>query len=349
MVKPKSRFLQIFTRGSGPPYSRVLPILAVLTFISSWAAVYPARLVESGFARTIFPRISRLAGFIADAISLSWLDVAAPAALVLLVWLIYKRSWRVLLNVTAALYLIFFWSWGLNYHREPLASRLPLEPGRMTGAAMESFARLAAAELNRLYPGKESEAYDEARTRDEAARRVRRVVGIIDGTDWASASRFKNSRIGNPWLRAAGIDGVFNPIGHEPIILDTLLDVERPFVMTHELAHVRGYPDEGDANVIATFATLMSGDAAFQYSGWLNLWLYLRTRETEKLLDPGPRRDLQRIFDRARAEQVRWITAFQASLLDLFLKANNVDQGVRSYSRVVLLAAGTQGTWEHYR
>jgi hypothetical protein len=119
--------------------------------------------------------------------------------------------------------------------------------------------------------------------------------------------------------------------------------------MAHELAHVRGYPDEGDANVIATFATLMSADPAFRYSGWVNLWLYLRTRDLEKRLDPGPRSDIQRIFERARAEQIGWINDFQQGLLDWFLKANSIEEGVHSYSRVVLLAAGTQPTWERFR
>jgi hypothetical protein len=214
---------------------------------------------------------------------------------------------------------------------------------------METFAKYAASEMNRLYVEKQKQIYDENRTREEASRRVRRVVGIIDGSDWKSAQRIKISWIGNPWLHAAGIDGVFNPLAHEPIISNSVLDIERPFVMAHEFAHVRGYPDEGDANVIAAFATLMSDEPAFQYSGWLNLWLYLRTRELEKLLDPGPRSDIQRMFERARAEQIRWINDFQRSLLDWFLKANSVDEGVRSYSRVVMLAAGTQSYWEQYR
>src|SRR5262249_1549564 len=125
--------------------------------------------------------------------------------------------------------------------------------------------------------------------------------------------------------------------------------IERPFVFSHELAHVRGYPDEGDANVIATLATLMSDDPRFQYSGWLSLWLYLRTRDLENLLEPGPRQDIQRMFERARAEQIQWINDFQRALLDFFLKANNVEEGVRSYSRMALLAAGTQPVWERFR
>jgi hypothetical protein len=293
--------------------------------------------------------ISRASGRFADAISIAWLDVWIPAALAAIVLLVWKRRWAWLVNMIAALYLIFFWSWGLNYHRPALASKLVVDDSKTRDDAMEGFAKRVAAELNRLYDAKEREGYDENRTRQEAGRRVERVVKIIDGTDWLSARRIKTSLIAGPWLRAAGVDGIFNPLGHEPIITRTLLDIERPFVIAHELAHVRGYPEEGDANVIAAFATLMSDDPVFQYSGWLNLWLYVRTRELDGLLDPGPREDVRRIFERARAEQIRWVSDFQRSLLDVFLKANNVEEGIRSYSRVVLLVAGTERTWAHYR
>jgi hypothetical protein len=175
------------------------------------------------------------------------------------------------------------------------------------------------------------------------------VVGVIDGTDWEAPRRIKISRIGDTWFHVAGVDGMFNPAGQEPLISNTLLDVERPFVECHELAHVRGYPDEGDANVIAALSTLMSKNPAFQYSGWLSLWLYVRSTELDKLLDPGPRQDMKRIFERARSEQVAWISGLQRLVLDWFLKANHVEQGVRSYSRIVLLTAGTEPYWDRFR
>jgi Protein of unknown function (DUF3810) len=349
MVKPKTRVFHIFLRATDKPVAWILPVLALLTFISSWLAIYPTGAVERWYAREIFPKISRLAGIFADLVSFAWLDVALVLAVVLLVVFVRRRKWAWLINVTAATYLFFFWTWGLNYHRQPLSSKLQVNSDRMQPQAMTEFARQAAEELNRLYREKQSYAYDEAQTRAEASARVEKVVATIDGADWRSAHRIKVSWLGNPWMHAAGIDGVFNPIGHEPVISNTILDVERPFVIAHELAHVRGYPDEGDANVIATFATLMSRDPAFQYSGWLNLWLYLRSRDLDKLLDPGPRHDLQRIFDRARSEQIRWVNDFQQALLDWFLKANSVDEGVRSYSRVVLLAAGTEPSWDRFR
>jgi hypothetical protein len=341
--------LQNFTVWLGERRAWSFPLLALLTFIFSWIGAYPPGLVERWYARAAFPLLSHIAGRFADLVSFAWLDPTIVVALIGLVWLIRKRRWVWLINIVAIVYLIFFWLWGLNYHRQQLRSKLQIDAARTNPQAIDQFARHAAAELNRLYRSKQEEPYDEVRTRQEAAERVRRVVAIIDGSNWEAAHRIKISRLADPWMHAAGIDGVFNPLAHEPVISNTLLDIEKPFVVSHELAHVRGYPDEGDANVIAVFATLMSDDKSFQYSGWLSLWLYVRTRELDKLLDAGPRNDLQRLFERARLEQIAWINVFQRSLLDWFLKVNNVEQGVRSYSRVVIIASGTEPFWEHFR
>lgn len=349
MVKRKTGILRFFTDLSLRPKTWILPLLCLPTFIFSWIGAFPAGFVEVWYARRIFPWISEVAGHFADSVPFAWLDAGILAALILLVVVIYKRRWIWAVNVAACLYLIFFWSWGLNYHRPGLASKLQTDARRATPESIEEFAKRAASEMNRLYEQKDRQGYDETGTRAEAVQRVRRVVAIIDGSDWSAAGRVKTSVLGNPWMRAAGVDGVFNPIAHEPIINKTVLDVERPFVISHELAHVRGYPDEGDANVIAVLATIMSDDISFQYSGWLNLWLYLRTPALDRLLDPGPRKDLQRVFDRARSEEIRWINDFQRALLDWYLKANSVEQGVRSYSQVVIVAAETQPFWEHFR
>lgn len=349
MVKTKTVIFQIFTPYVGSLRNWIFPALALLTFIFSWLGAYPASWVETLYAHRIFPVISLWAGRFADSVSFAWLDPAIALALFGLVVLVRKRRWMWLVNSVACLYLIFFWFWGLNYHRQPLSSKLHSDPADGRPEVIEALSRRAASEMNRLYPKKESQAYDESLTRAEAAKRVQRVVAIIDGANWSAAHRIKRSWFAGSWMRAAGVDGVFNPFAHEPIVIGSLLDVERPFIISHELAHVRGYPDEGDANVIAVFATLMSDDDRFQYSGWLNLWLYLRTRDRDRLLDAGPRQDLQRIFARARAEEIPWINDFQRALLDWFLKANDIGQGVRSYSQVVVLAAATQPSWDRFR
>jgi hypothetical protein len=349
MVKTKLGNFHIFTGRAFFRATWVLPLLAILTFIASWAAVFPRGVVETWYARFLYPRISAMAAYFADSIPISWFDVWIPAGLLLLVLGFRRRRYALLLNAAAALYLVFFWTWALNYHREPLPSKLPLDAALTKSEAVEKLAVLAAGEINRLYAARQAAGLEEAVIREDTVRRVGQVTAAIDGLAWTAAAQIKTSWLASPWMHVAGIDGVFNPFGHEPVISDSLLDIEKPFVMAHELAHVRGYPDEGEANLVAMLSTIMSENPALQYSGWIALWLYVRSRQLDELLDAGPRDDLRRIFERARSEQVRWISYMQSLILDLFLKANSVEEGVRSYSQVVLLLAGTQPYWDRFR
>jgi hypothetical protein len=349
LVKDKVIQRRFFNRPATRWLSAILPALALLTFIFSSLGAFPAAAVEAVYARSLYPGISSFAAPVADAISMSWLDVAIAAGILLLAALFRWRALRLGLNVLAALYLVFFWSWGLNYHRQPLASKLPFDVQHADPAGIDLFAKRTAIEINRLYLEKDRTPYDEQRVRQEAVYRVRHVVGIIDGLDWPAAQRVKSSFFVNPWFRVAGVEGLFNPFGQEPLVSNTLLDIERPFVIAHELAHVRGYPNEGEANLIAVFATIVSNDPHLQYSGWLNLWLYLRTRELDTLLDPGPQQDVQRVFERARREQIRWISNLQTAVLDWYLKANRVEEGIRSYSQMVVMAAGTEPYWGRFK
>jgi hypothetical protein len=323
--------------------------LAVFSFALSLFPLLSPAVVEARFSRSVFPIISSFMRFWADSVPFAWLDLMLLALIPFVVWCVWRRRWKWIGVAAAVGYLVFFWSWGINYHRQPLATKLALNADATSRAAMDEFARRAASELNSLYPQLTPDGFDESSVRQESVNRVTRVVEVLDGTKWTAPSRVKISILANAWFRVAGIDGVFNPIVHEPIVNSNLLDVERPFIISHELAHVRGYPNEGDANFVAILATILSEHPQLRYSGWLHLWLYLRNRELDALLDPGPRQDVQRIFDRFRREQIAWISNVQSVVLDLFLKANRVEEGVRSYSRVVLLAAGTQDTWDRFR
>jgi hypothetical protein len=117
--------------------------------------------------------------------------------------------------------------------------------------------------------------------------------------------------------------------------------------MAHELAHVHGIADEGDANFIAFLATVESNDAGFQYSGAFEMWLHLHG--SANLLDPGPRRDLQTYYDRIRAQEVPGATRLQSAILDSHLRANGVHEGLASYSRFVTLAIATRSRWRDFQ
>src|SRR4051794_23948761 len=104
--------------------SKVMFAFAAATFFASWARLFPPTLVEKAFSRTLFPTISHIFGVVADALPFSWLDVTILAALLLLLYSVRRREWWFLAGVVSFLYLWFFWTWGLNYHRPPLVQRL---------------------------------------------------------------------------------------------------------------------------------------------------------------------------------------------------------------------------------
>src|SRR4030095_1283327 len=191
-------------------------------------------------------------------------------------------------------YVWFFWGWGLNYHRLPLARRLQIDPTQVSAMDRDRFVDEAAQEINQLWPvasGHPPLSRDSAS--ELAVQRVDRVTQAIDGINWSTTTRVKRSVLGQFWYERAGIDGMFNPFGHEPLVIEGPLSFELPFLMSHEISHVRGVANEGEANLIALLATVESNDPRFRYSGWLYLWTYLQAPASK--LEAGPRADLQAI------------------------------------------------------
>jgi len=287
----------------------------------------------------------------ADSVPFSWIDVWMLVGVFTIVFSLLRKNWRLPLGMASAVYLIFFWGWGLNYHRSPIETRMGLKEVPLP--SQEEFGQfLAAATLavnrqwkhvDELQPLQENSE----RMEHEASTRVRQVVAQIDGTDWKAATRIKHSYPADLWFHAAGIDGVFNPVGHEPILVAGIPSFRLPFVMAHELAHVHGIADEGDANFVAFLAALGSDDPQFQYSAAFEMWLHLGG--SENTLDPGPKRDLQTLRERYLAQEIPQVNRIQSALLDTHLKANGVHDGVKSYSKFVALAIATRDRWRDFQ
>jgi len=330
------------------PFSMLLFVLAIATFIASWARLFPASFVERAYSRAVFPTISHMLASAADAVPFSWLDAFILGGIVLLLYGFRKRRWRFLGGVVSVFYLWFFWTWGLNYHRPLLADRMHLETNGFTNSTLKEFAATAAGEINRLWPLASQAPLDRAQIGDIAARRVERVVLKIDGTDGRAPKRVKRSFFLERWFKMAGVDGMFNPFGHEPLVIAGPYPFELPFLMSHELAHVRGIANEGEANLVALLATVASDDPHFQYSGWLSLWNYL-PRFADIKLDDGPRADLRASAQRYKDNEVAMVNEVQSAILDAHLKANAVPAGLRSYSEFVDFAVASHPRWQEFR
>jgi len=139
------------------------------------------------------------------------------------------------------------------------------------------------------------------------------------------------------------VDGMVNPFGLEVLANPDLLPWERPFVAAHEWAHLAGYANEAEANFVG-WLTCIRADVAAQYSGWLFLYWQAASevRAADRaaianVLESGPRRDITAIVERLRRGQFPLLQKLSWQVYDGYLKANRVEEGVRSYGEVITL------------
>lgn len=101
------------------------------------------------------------------------------------------------------------------------------------------------------------------------------------------------------WMHALSVAGMFIPFTGEALVDTTRNPVAIPFTAAHELAHMLGISDEGQANLIA-YERCVSYGGAFAYSARLWALRYALTRvenpgEIVRALDEGIRSDLSAI------------------------------------------------------
>jgi len=139
------------------------------------------------------------------------------------------------------------------------------------------------------------------------------------------------------------VDGMINPFGLEVLQNPDLLPFERPFIAAHEWAHLAGYADESEASFVG-WLTAMQADVPSRYSGWLFLyWQISGELDAEararlaRTLGPGPRQDINAVVERLQRGQRPWLRIAGWRVYDQYLKANRVEEGIRSYGAVVTL------------
>lgn len=156
--------------------------------------------------------------------------------------------------------------------------------------------------------------------------------------------------------------GYYFPFSMEANYNDVMQILNMPETFCHELAHLRGYIFEDEANFIAYLACIRSEDPFFQYSGYLGVLGYLNNdlyaaRENSRaaydaaIAEVRPLAvDAQVWEDDVFVTQEEWdrinreawfstevVDEVSDAFIDANLKINGVTDGAVSYSRVVRL------------
>lgn len=141
------------------------------------------------------------------------------------------------------------------------------------------------------------------------------------------------------------LTGVYVPFTMEANVNTHVSDYSIASTMCHELAHLRGFIREDEANYISYLACTASDSPILQYSGLMealilsgnalygkNPDLYFEVRAT---YDEGINRDLAANNEYWAQFHDTVISNTADKLNDSYLKANNQEDGVQSYGRMV--------------
>lgn len=203
-------------------------------------------------------------------------------------------------------------------------------------------------EGNVLYPGSARDMQEEAIL---AMQSLGRSYDQLDGyyphpKPFAASDFFSQQHM----------QGYYFPFSMEANYNDVMYIMNKPETFCHELAHLRGYIYEDEANFISFLACTQSGSPFFEYSGYLSVLNYLdndfyravgqnreaylaQTRISAQVLADNiflTEQEWERINGKALID-TETVDQVSDVLRDTSLKAFGVSDGVLSYNRVVQL------------
>lgn len=319
-------------------------------------AVHPnASFVERAYSNGAYAHWEPIAHAITDPIPWSLGDLAVLAGIGLIVWRIVVRvrearqsqPWRATglasLDVLTILALYVLWfeaGWGWNYNRAPIEARVRYEATRITPAAMNALRARTIAEMNALAPAAHVRAGEAL---DLNALRATWLPVVQRGGDaWTPQVGAPKFTLADPIMNANGTSGFINPLSLTIQTASDLLWFERPFDIAHEWSHVAAYAREDEANYLAALTCVRSKDPVVEYSGWLDLFLYLPPlqRYPHSMFSRLVWSDFAAIRERNARRVNLAFARFSWRAYNAYLKSNRIASGVESYGEVTRLMLG---------
>jgi hypothetical protein len=321
--------------------------------------------IEQYYSRGLFLAIRTIIDYTLAWLPFPLLYLFVPA---LLVWIIYRLLiwWRAahasawhkagsLLLQTGALLggglFFFLFLWGYNYSRVPLEDQLGLEmkPLSVSELREELFEEgNYVKQLRRKIPGLRTESIAEADLPADLESRMRQLL-----EDWLEEHGFPTQgKVRGKAIYPKGIflrfssAGLYFPWTGEGQYDAGLHPLQKISVLAHELGHGYGFGDEGSCNFLSYVACTASDDPLIAYAGHLDHWrtLAIQFRRYAPEEYQAYRESLplavQSDLDAVNETLLRYpdiMPEFRYYAYDAYLKAQGIEEGMKNYSRVVML------------
>jgi hypothetical protein len=326
-------------------------LLALIVFAAIKAGIKHSGFIDSGYSRGIYPFIAKLFSAFSRLIPFSLWDVfwvvvllAVITGLILVVLKKIRAGWYFLkiLQTLALLYSFFYISWGFNYFRPGIDKRLGWTKTTNSEEVYPEVLDSVIAMTNRNYIILSLNDY--ARF-DTVVENSYKNNGTSLGIGYPNGMRRPKIMIFSSFFSKVGVSGYFGPFFNEIHLNRYLLPMDYPFVLAHEKAHQFGVTSEAEANFVAFVICINSDDQRVKYSGFLSALLYF-LRDASHLKDyHGIIEKIDtRVLDDLRTRKIYYLglqnermSDMQTAANDKYLKANNIEKGVKNYDQVVAL------------
>jgi hypothetical protein len=324
-----------------------------------WLAYYP-EIIERYYSTGLYPVLSKIWRFTLGWIPFSVGDLLYTIGFIYGIrWLILNRK-RILwatktwfldvFVVISLLYFSFHLLWGLNYYRLPVYKSMDIgneystqELHAVTIKLIEK-ANTIHNQISVLDTFPVRVPYSKSELIELSVSSYNNLSGIFPQFNYNPSST-KQSLFSVP-LTYMGFSGYLNPFTNEAQI-DGIIPLHRyPTTLNHEQAHQLGYAAENETNFIGCLAAIHNDDIYYQYSGYIFALrhclneLFRRDKfQYEELLNSinkGILANYQETYDFWMAYQNPLEPLFK-NVFDSFLKANNQEKGIESYSYTVAL------------
>ena len=296
--------------------------------------------METAYVNGIYPHWEHTLFPISNALPWSLGDIVVLAGIAILAWRIARRDWLGALATLAVYALWFEAGWGWNYDRAPIEARTAYDQSRITPRAVDELRAQAIAQMNRL--AAPAHALASAPLDISGLYAAWLPVVRAGGDGWTPLTGAPKPTLADPFMTATGTSGYLNPLTLDVHLASDLLWFERPFDLAHEWSHAAGYAREDEANFLAIVSCARSNDPVVQYSGWLELFLYLppEARYSKKTFVPLVWRDFAAIRKRNRQHINISLADFSWRAYNTYLKSNHVAAGIANYDEVTRLYLG---------
>jgi hypothetical protein len=329
-------------------------MLAILVLLSVRLAIRNPGLVELYFSKGIYPFIAKGFSSASNLVTFSLWDffwilitLLLLCGLILVAFKKIKSGWYVLrvAQLLAILYSFFYLSWGFNYFRPGIETRLGWERPKLNEQTFRLIMNSIINNTNNSYiPISPSEYSIIDNLIEKSYYKNSTKLGI----NYPGGTRRPKKMVFSSYFAKSGISGYFGPFFNEVHWNSYLLPMEYPFLLAHEKAHQFGISNEAEANLAAFIICTTSDDQRLQYSGYFSMLHYFlkdaeRMNDYIKKIDKRVIEDIQFRHQYYYSLQNKTLKKVQTAANDAYLKSNNIKMGVKNYNQVVSLVI----SWYH--